>query len=135
MSAVSKVQTPSSQYRILVADDNKDSAASLAMLLQIMGHEVRTADDGLQAVEAAEAFRPDVIVLDIGMPNLNGYEACHRIREQSWGRKAVLIAQTGWGNPEDKRRSLEAGFDHHIVKPVDPTVLEKLLASLQQTPT
>ena len=102
------------------------------MMLKIMGNEVRTANDGLQAVEAAAAFRPDVILLDIGMPKLNGYEACRRIREQPWGEKAVLIALTGWGQEEDKRRSQEAGFDHHMVKPVDPAALEKLLAGVQQ---
>src|SRR5205823_1075438 len=107
------------QCRILVADDNEDSATSLAMMLGIRGHEVRTANDGLQAVDVAAEFRPDVIFLDIGMPKLNGYEACRRIREQPWGKKAVLIALTGWGQEEDKRRSEEAGFNRHIVKPVD----------------
>ncbi len=124
---------PSAQCRILVADDNEDSAASLAMMLQIMGNEVRTAKDGLQAVEAAAAFQPDVILLDIGMPRLNGYEACRRIREQPGGQKAVLIALTGWGQDEDKRRSAEAGFHHHLVKPVDPAALGELLAGLQTT--
>ncbi len=119
---------PSGQCRILVADDNEDAADSLAMMLQIMGNEVRTTNDGLQAVEAAEAFRPDVILLDIGMPKLNGYEVCRRIREQPGGKKVVLIALTGWGQEQDKRRSQEAGFDHHMVKPVDPAALEKLLA-------
>ena len=99
-------------------------------MLKIMGSEVRTAYDGLQAVDVAAAFRPDVILLDIGMPKLNGYEACRRIREQPWGEKAVIIALTGWGQDEDKRRSQEAGFTHHMVKPVDPAALEKLLAGL-----
>lgn len=121
---------PPGTCRILVADDNVDSAASLALMLKIMGHEVRTANDGLQAVEVAAAFRPDVILLDIGMPNLNGYEACRRIREGP-GEGAVLVALTGWGQDEDRRRSREAGFDHHLVKPVDPVALAKLLASLK----
>ena len=119
--------------RILVADDNRDSADTLAMLLTIMGNEVRTANDGLQAVDVAAAFRPDMILLDIGMPKLNGYETCRRIREQPWGEKAVLVALTGWGQDEDKRRSQEAGFNHHMVKPVDHAALEKLLAGLQAT--
>jgi signal transduction histidine kinase/ActR/RegA family two-component response regulator len=136
-SAVQKVELPvvdepatsSKRHRILVADDNVDSAASLAKLLELLGHEVSTANDGLQAVGVAETFRPNVILLDIGMPKLNGYEACLRIRQQPWGRNALLVALTGWGQDEDKRRSQEAGFDVHLVKPVDPGALEKLLSS------
>ena len=111
-------------------DDNRDSADSLAMLLKIMGHEVGTAYDGEQAVEAAGTLRPEVVLLDIGMPKLNGYDACRRIREQPWGQGMFLIALTGWGQEEDRRRTEEAGFNHHMVKPVDPAVLMKLLASL-----
>jgi PAS domain S-box-containing protein len=113
--------------RILVADDNVDSAASLAMMLKLMGNEVRTAHDGVEAVETAVAFRPDVILLDIGMPRMNGYDACRRIREQPWARGITIAALTGWGQEEDKRQSREAGFDHHLVKPVEPAALEKLL--------
>jgi PAS domain S-box-containing protein len=116
--------------RILVADDNVDSAASLAMLLTIMGNEVRTAHNGLEAVEVAAAFRPDAILMDIGMPKLNGYEACRHIREQPWGKQPLLIAVTGWGQEEDRQRSREAGFDHHMVKPIDPVALERVLAGL-----
>ena len=116
--------------RILIVDDNHDSADSLAMLLQIMGHEVGTAYDGEEAVEAAGALQPDVVLLDIGMPKLNGYDACRRIREQPWGKGMFLIALTGWGQEEDRRRTEEAGFNHHMVKPVDPAALMKLLASL-----
>lgn len=116
--------------RILVADDNTDAADSLATLLTFMGHEVRTAADGEAAVELAGAFRPDVILLDIGMPKLNGHDACRRIREEPWGEQAVLIALTGWGQDDVRRRSLEAGFDHHLVKPVDFAALMQLLASL-----
>ena len=119
--------------RILIVDDNRDSADSLAMLLKIMGHEVGTAYDGEQAVEAAEALRPDVVLLDIGMPNLNGYDACRRIREQPWGQGMFLIALTGWGQEEDRRRTEEAGFNQHIVKPVDPAALMKLLASFPRS--
>jgi CheY-like chemotaxis protein len=118
--------------RILVADDNRDAADSLAMILRLAGHEVHAAHDGREAVEAAAWFRPDVALLDIGMPKLNGYEACRRIREQPWGMNIVLVAITGWGQEEDKRRASEAGFDHHLTKPVDPAALEPLLATLNR---
>ena len=123
--------SPSGRCRILVADDNMDSATTLAMVLKFMGNDVHTVHDGLQAVEVGETFQPDVVLLDIGMPKLNGYEAARRIRERPWGKQAVLIALTGWGQDEDRRRSEEAGFNHHIVKPVDPATLEKLLAALK----
>ncbi len=123
-----KETSASARRRILVADDNTDAAESLALLLEIQGNEVRTAQDGLEAVEVAAELQPDVILLDIGMPRLNGYDACRRIREQPWGRETVIIALTGWGQDEDKRRSREAGFDHHLVKPVEPTALAQLLA-------
>ena len=103
---------------------------SLAMLLQLTGHETHTAYDGLEAVEAAATFQPDVVLLDIGLPKLNGYEAARRIREQPWGKKMALVALTGWGQEEDRRRSEEAGFDAHMVKPVEPEALMKLLAEL-----
>jgi signal transduction histidine kinase/ActR/RegA family two-component response regulator len=125
----------SGRRRILVTDDNVDSAKSLARLLELLGNDVSTANDGLQAVDLAVTFRPDVVLLDIGMPRLNGYEACRRIREQTWGMNAILIAMTGWGQEEDKQRSEEAGFDYHLVKPVDFKALEKLLASLKTEPT
>jgi CheY-like chemotaxis protein/anti-sigma regulatory factor (Ser/Thr protein kinase) len=116
--------------RILVVDDNRDSALSLAMLFKLMGSETRTAHDGLEALEAAAAFQPHLILLDIGMPRLNGYETARRIREQPWGKNVVLAALTGWGQDEDRRKSHEAGFDFHLVKPVEPAALEKLLAGL-----
>ena len=117
-----------SGLRILVVDDNQDAATSLALLLKIMGNETRTAHDGLEALAVAAGFRPEVTLLDIGMPKLNGYEVCRRIRQQAWGEGMVLIALTGWGQEEDRRRSMAAGFDAHLVKPVDLPVLEKLLA-------
>ncbi len=120
--------------RVLIVDDNEDSANSLALMLQIMGYQTRTAHDGLAAVEAAASFRPAVVLLDIGLPKLSGYEACRRIREQPGGAGMVLIAQTGWGQEEDKCRAKEAGFNFHMVKPVDPAALEKLLAGLLLTP-
>jgi PAS domain S-box-containing protein len=125
-----ELSTPSSRRRILVVDDNRDSAISLGMMLQLMGNEVRTAHDGLEAVRMAEVFNPDVVLLDIGLPKLNGYEAARRIRHETWGRDMVLIAVTGWGQEEDKRRSKEAGFNFHLVKPVEPASLEKLLSGL-----
>jgi CheY-like chemotaxis protein len=125
-----ELQQSHARYRILIADDNRDGADSLAMLLQVMGHEVETAYAGDQAVEIAEQMQPDAILLDIGMPKLNGYEACRRIRAEPWGRDIVLIALTGWGQEEDRRRTREASFDLHLVKPVDGRHLLKILASL-----
>jgi CheY-like chemotaxis protein len=115
--------------RILVVDDDHDSAESLAMLFQLMGHDVRAAHNGLAAVDLAEAFRPDLIVLDIGMPGLDGYEVCRRIRRHSWGQDTVIAALTGWSRDEDRDRSEQAGFDHYLVKPVDPKALEDLIAA------
>jgi signal transduction histidine kinase/ActR/RegA family two-component response regulator len=116
-------------YRILIVDDNRDSADSLAMYLKIKGHDTRTAYDGEQALQAAEEIRPDVVLLDIGMPRLDGYEVCRRIRQQPWGSGMLVVALTGWGQVEDQRRTEEAGFDRHMVKPIEPAALMKLLAS------
>ena len=116
--------------RILVVDDNQDSARSMARLLKLRGNEVRTAHDGIEAVEAAEEFRPEVILMDVGMPRLNGYEATRRIREQPWGQSITIIALTGWGQEGDRVQSREAGCDGHLVKPVDIRDLEKLLTAL-----
>jgi CheY-like chemotaxis protein len=117
--------------RILVADDNRDNAQSLAMLLQLRGNEVETVYDGLEAVEAVERYHPDVVLLDIGMPKMDGYAACRLIREQPGGRDIRIIALTGWGQDEDRRKSKEAGFDDHLVKPVAPATLLSALAALQ----
>lgn len=117
-------------YRILVVDDNRDAAMTLAMLLKMTGHETQMAFDGLEAFAAAQTFRPDLILLDIGLPQLNGYEVCRRIREQSWGRYIVVIALTGWGQEEDRRKSAEAGFNGHLVKPVDHAALRKLVSEM-----
>jgi PAS domain S-box-containing protein len=114
--------------RILIVDDNRDSADTMGMLLRDMGNEVRTAYDGLEAVAAATAYQPEVVLLDIGLPKLNGYEAARRIRNQPGGDEMLLIALTGWGQEEDRRRSRHAGFDHHLTKPVEFGILEKLLA-------
>jgi PAS domain S-box-containing protein len=119
------------KYRILVADDLRDSVDSLALMLQFAGHDIQIAYDGLEAVQTAAAFRPDVVVLDIGMPKMNGYEVAHHIRQQPWGKEMLLIALTGWGQEEDKRRAFEAGFDHHLTKPVGAAALEKLLTRIR----
>jgi signal transduction histidine kinase len=121
---------PVSDLRILVVDDNQDAAATLAMLLQVMGNDVRVVHDGQAAVTAAGEYRPDVILCDIGLPKMNGYDAARAIREELWGKSMFLIAITGWGQDEDKRKSKEAGFDGHMVKPVDPLELMKVLAAL-----
>jgi PAS domain S-box-containing protein len=116
--------------RILVVDDSLDSAESLSMLLTLHGHQTFTAHDGIEAVAQAESSRPDVILLDIGLPRMNGYDACRQIREQSWGKEITVIALTGWGQDEDKRLAREAGFDGHLVKPIEHGTLMTLLGSL-----
>jgi len=128
--APAPARQPSAGRRILVVDDNHDSAESLAMLLNITGNQTFTAHDGADALDAAAKQRPDVVLLDIGLPTLNGYEVCRRIREEPWGKEMVLIALTGWGQDEDRRRSHEAGFDGHLVKPVNYPALIALLDSL-----
>jgi PAS domain S-box-containing protein len=117
-----------SPRRILVADDNSDAADTLAMMLRMMGHDVCVARDGVEAVDEGSRFHPEIALLDIGMPRLNGFETARRIRATEWGRHIVLVALTGWGQEEDRRRSQEAGFDHHMVKPVELATLEGVLA-------
>jgi CheY-like chemotaxis protein len=116
----------------LVVDDNRDAANVMARALQLMGHEAHTAYDGLEGLQAAAAMRPDVILLDIGLPKMNGYEAARHIRQQEWGKQMQLIALSGWGQDEDKRRAIEAGFDHHITKPVEIRALQTVLGSTVQ---
>lgn len=131
----SAIEPPdATRRRILIVDDNADGAESLAMLLALDGHETYTAHDGLAALEAAERLRPDVVLLDIGLPKLNGYEVCRRMRERPWGRDMLLVALTGWGQEEDRNRSREAGFDSHLVKPVDDQALRELLARADRRP-
>jgi PAS domain S-box-containing protein len=119
-----------SERRILIVDDNQDSADSLSMLLEITGNKTFLAHDGVEAVKAVEKYRPQVVLLDIGLPKLDGHEVCRRIREQPWGKDIVVIALTGWGQEDDRRKSQEAGFNGHLVKPVDYDQLLELLGEL-----
>jgi CheY-like chemotaxis protein len=116
--------------RILVADDNRDAVDSLATMLRLSGNEVHTAHDGVEAVERAEAIQPDVVLMDVGMPRMNGYDATRRIRSQTWGERIVVIALTGWGQESDRRQSREAGCDDHLVKPVDHAQLDEMMNEL-----
>jgi PAS domain S-box-containing protein len=127
----SEISRPAAaKLRVLIADDTPDNADSLAMVVRTSGHEVHVAYDGDQALAKAAEIRPSVAILDIGMPKRNGLDVCREIRKQPWGRHMTLIALTGWGREGDRRRTQEAGFDHHLVKPVDPGGLVALLASL-----
>jgi CheY-like chemotaxis protein len=133
-SAEDQATSRTPKRRILFVDDNRDTANILAMLLQSKGHETRTAFDGLEAVEIAASFQPSVIFLDIGLPKMNGYEAARHIRQQAWGTEITLIAVSGWGQEQDKKRALEAGFDHHLTKPVKAADLDKLLGIIMPMP-
>jgi CheY-like chemotaxis protein len=115
--------------RVLIADDNHDGAETLAMILEMFGHEVHVAHSGEEALEVGARCRPDIGILDIGMPDLSGYEVAKRIRHEAWGAKITLIAVTGWGQENDKRMAHAAGFDHHLTKPVDPDCLAKLFGA------
>jgi len=119
--------------RVLVADDIPDAASSLAMLCEMYGAEVRLALDGVETVEVAASFRPDVILMDITMPKLDGYSAARAIRREPWGKQMTLIALTGWGRSSDLQAAREAGFDGHLLKPVAPEALVKLINTLRKT--
>ena len=121
---------PATKHRILIVDDNRDNAESLSLLLGITGNETYIAHDGVEAIEAVEKHRPEVLLLDIGLPKLSGHDVCRQVRAQPWGKDIVVIALTGWGQEEDRRKSQEAGFDGHLVKPVDYDELLELLSSL-----
>jgi CheY-like chemotaxis protein len=121
---------PPPSCRVLVADDLRDSADSLALLIELMGHTVEVAYDGEAAWRSAERFRPDIALLDLGMPKLDGFTVCRKIRAEPWGAAIRLVAQSGWGQDEDRRRTAEAGFDHHLVKPIDPLALDALVQEL-----
>jgi signal transduction histidine kinase/ActR/RegA family two-component response regulator len=117
----------SSRARILIADDNRDAADSMGLLLELAGHDVAVAHSGNQALALGGQRHPDVVILDIGMPDLNGYEVARLIRQEKWGRDAFLLAVTGWGQAGDQEKARAAGFDRHLTKPVDPDVIEKLV--------
>jgi signal transduction histidine kinase/ActR/RegA family two-component response regulator len=122
--------TPARPVRVLVVEDNVDAADSLATLLRLWGHEVEVVHDGLEALEVARAYQPEVVLLDIGLPGLDGYQVAERLRGEVGLRNALLVAMTGYGQPEDRQRSHEAGIDHHFVKPVEPYVLRNLLTEI-----
>ena len=117
-----------SKRRVLVVDDNEDIALSMSMILKKIGHTVAVANDGEHAVAMAESFRPDVILMDIGMPRMNGYEACATIRKTEHGKRIHIIAVSGWGQEEDRKKSQDAGFDGHVVKPMEKATLERVIA-------
>ena len=125
-SSPSAAQAPS-RRRVLIVDDNIDTAQALARLLIREGHEVAQAHDGFQALERAREQAPQVIVLDIGLPGMDGFQVVQHLRKEAWCAEAVIIAVTGYGQPEDRQRAIEAGFDHHLVKPVDLDELKSLL--------
>jgi CheY-like chemotaxis protein len=120
---------PAPARRVLVADDNRDGAEIMSLLLQQYGYEVNVAHSGTEALTVAAQSTPEIAILDIGMPGMTGYEVARRIRAEAWGQRMMLIALTGWGQEEDKKKAFEAGFDHHLIKPIDPDALEALMAS------
>ncbi len=121
-------------YKILVVDDNRAAAETLGQVLKILGHEVIVAHDGLEGWEAAEHHQPEIVLMDLGMPKLNGFEAARKIRETDWGRQIYLIALTGWGQDQDQQHTRDAGFDYHLTKPADPAMLQSLLNNLERKP-
>ena len=133
---IDQLQTPpaddegldeSGGLRVLVVDDREEAASTLALMLKTIGNDVRTAGDGLEAVKLAEEFGPDIVLMDLGMPRLDGYEAARRIRAEPWGRNIIPAALSGLGQDADRQRTSLAGFDHHLVKPVELSVLKELL--------
>lgn len=126
---VDDMRTESHKFRALVVDDNVDSASAIAKLLQLYGHDARCAFDGASALTIAQQFEPDLILLDISLPDIDGYEVLRRLREQTFASRPIVAAVTGFGQPEDRIRTQEAGFDHHLVKPFGPDDLMKMLGS------
>lgn len=125
---------PSHRHRVLVVDDNRDSAQLLGLVLKVLGNDVRLAHDGSEAIEAAKEFLPSVVLMDLGMPRMDGYQAARHIRQQPWGEKIFLVALTGWGQDEDKQRTQEAGFNYHLTKPAEPAEIQQLLNDLAESP-
>lgn len=118
------------RYRVLIADDNVDTATAFGALIEAMGHEVYVAHDGLEALDLARRLRPDAIFLDCAMPWITGDEVCRRLRQEPWARTVLIAAATGFGSPEDRKRSFDSGFDYHLVKPIDPRLVRSLLQYL-----
>jgi CheY-like chemotaxis protein len=134
--AAQKIPTPHGpSHRILIVDDNQDVVWTLSRLLRSRGNDIRVAYDGIDAVEEAKKFQPDVILLDLGLPKLNGLETAKLIRKQSWGKDMTLVALTGWGQQEDRRHTQEAGFNYHLVKPIDYAFLQNILAGINTQPS
>jgi CheY-like chemotaxis protein len=123
------------QHRVLIVDDNADAAETLSLLMKSLGgSEVRTASNGPDALEAAATLHPDVVLLDLSMPGMDGYELARRMRAEAWGKRALLVALTGWGQDQHRRRSHEAGFDRHMIKPANAEALRAVLNSCQSLP-
>jgi CheY-like chemotaxis protein len=121
--------------KVVIADDNRDAADSLKLLLELSGYDTFVAYNGQEALDFGFRERPNAFILDVGMPDMTGYEVARRIRQQAWGRNALLVAVTGWGQDDDKERAKAAGFDHHFTKPVNPASVEQVLvASLKVRP-
>jgi CheY-like chemotaxis protein len=127
------VSTSNNKRRILVVDDNVDALESLSRMIAYFGNDVRQAHDGLEAIEVAKSFRPEIVFMDLGMPNLNGFEAARRIRNEPWGQQLSLVATTGWGQEDDRRRTAAAGFDRHLVKPIEMASLRDVLFTPHST--
>jgi CheY-like chemotaxis protein len=123
-----QIDVPHVASRVVIIDDNQDAADTMSMLVEQLGGSARTAHDAASGLAAVQEFHPDIVFLDIGMPGMDGYEACRRIRQQPSARNVVVVAVTGWGRSQDKQRALDAGFDAHLTKPVDPTALARVLA-------
>jgi len=125
---------PSAPRRILIVDDSPEIVMSLSTLLQMSGNTTQAAQNGEEAISMAEQFRPEVILLDLGLPKVDGFEVCRRIRQQAWGKEMAIVALTGMGHDEARMKTLESGFDMHLVKPLDPEILFVVLASIGPVP-
>jgi CheY-like chemotaxis protein len=136
MAATYGKETPAATRgkRVLIVEDNNDQAQSLARLLQLMGHETRIAGDGPSALEILGQFAADLALIDVGLPGMSGYDVARSIRSRLEYRHTMLVAQTGWGRDEDRQRAREAGFDHHLVKPIDHQILRKILDGSEELP-
>ena len=126
------LQAAGPRGKVMVVDDNRDAADTLSLVLRMSGHEVFVGHSGKDALELGPRERPDAVILDIGMPDMTGYDAARRIRREAWGRQVLLVAVTGWGQEDDKEKARAAGFDRHLTKPIDPDQLERMLTAFLQ---